>query len=281
MCRILLNDILNFGQSEMEVARIKFNQIYKGKDPLLIWLNNHDEVDNNWLFWKFANGRMNFHQKQIAICFIKMGDDEWLLTTIKNVEKELDLDNEVDGVCCEGKIMKKYEKFFGKIIVKFHKTAAKGCITFKKLQNELEVLQILPSIYDGDEFPGYDKVCLSYDKLKLIIERKKSDWVNALENQKAVYLITDKKTGKLYVGSATSKNGMLLARWQTYVSTFDGGNVKLKELVKEHGEDYVKQNFQYSILENFNSKTDDKYVLQRESWWKEVLDSRKHGYNDN
>ena len=44
---------------------------------------------------------------------------------------------------------------------------------------------------------------------------------------------------------------------------------------------YVKQNFQYAILENYNAKIDDKVVLQRESWWKETLQSRSFGYNKN
>ena len=103
----------------------------------------------------------------------------------------------------------------------------------------------------------------------------------ALENQKAVYLITDKKSGKLYVGSATSEKGMLLSRWSNYIQDGHGGNVKLKKVVLERGFDYVKKNFQYSILENYNSRVDDNVILERESWWKETLQSRKFGYNDN
>ena len=50
---------------------------------------------------------------------------------------------------------------------------------------------------------------------------------------------------------------------------------------KEKGFDYIKENFQYTILENYNSKVDDEYVLKRESYWKEVFQSRKFGYNKN
>ena len=62
-----------------------------------------------------------------------------------------------------------------------------------------------------------------------------------------------------------------------------GGN---KELVKiandpEKGFAYIKKHFQYTILENFNSKVDDSYILQREAWWKKVLRSKEFGYNDN
>ena len=58
------------------------------------------------------------------------------------------------------------------------------------------------------------------------------------------------------------------------------GNV-LEELVKDEGIGYVENNFQYSILENYNGRIDDKIVLRRESWWKEVLQSRQYGYNAN
>ena len=76
-----------------------------------------------------------------------------------------------------------------------------------------------------------------------ITESGKSDWKAALENQKAVYLLTDTKTGKLYVGSATSENGMLLQRWKNYVANGHGGNKELRELVDEKGFDYIKDNF--------------------------------------
>ncbi|MDY5944446.1 MAG: OPT/YSL family transporter, partial [Faecalibacterium sp.] len=97
----------------------------------------------------------------------------------------------------------------------------------------------------------------------------------------AVYLITDTKTGKLYVGSATSQTGMLLQRWSSYIADGHGGNEALKELVKKQGFDYVKENFQYSILENYNARMDDEYILRRESWWKETLRTREFGYNKN
>ena len=45
--------------------------------------------------------------------------------------------------------------------------------------------------------------------------------------------------------------------------------------------EYIKNNFQYTVLENFNSKVDDSYILSREAWWKKVFCSRKFGYNSN
>ena len=152
---------------------------------------------------------------------------------------------------------------------------------YNTVLNELEVLEILPDIYDGDEFPGYDNVRISYAQLQTILKRRKKSWITALENQKAVYLITDKSNGKHYVGSATSNNGMLLARWSNYVHNGHGGNIELKKIVSKHGIDYVKNNFQYSILENYNSKVDDNIILSREAWWKDTLKTKEFGYNSN
>lgn len=58
-------------------------------------------------------------------------------------------------------------------------------------------------------FPILDK--------KNIIDRQLPDWIAALQNQNAVYLITDNNTGKLYVSSATAQYGMLLKRWSNYI----------------------------------------------------------------
>lgn len=91
-----------------------------------------------------------------------------------------------------------------------------------------------------------------------------------------MYLITDKKTGKLYVGSATGEE-MLLQRWSQYVADGHGGNIELKKLQFEH----IQKHFQYSILENYNGRVDDDIVRKREKWWKEVLQSRDYGYNAN
>ncbi len=151
-----------------------------------------------------------------------------------------------------------------------------------KLINELEVLEILPNMYTGEDFNGYENVNLSYDQLKIALERNKT-YINAFKNQKAVYLITDKNTGNLYVGSATSNNGMLLSRWMDYIKSGHGKNKAFIDIIYNpiKGFDYIKKYFQYSILENYNPKVSDEYILKRESHWKRVLLSRNMGYNKN
>jgi hypothetical protein len=140
--------------------------------------------------------------------------------------------------------------------------------------DECEIAQILPDIFDNDIFPGYDKVNISWNDLSRVIE--KETWKTALQNQKGVYLITDISNGKKYVGSAYGES-MILGRWQSYVKNGNGGNVGLKVF----GFDYIKRNFRFSILDIYKSTIDDQVIIERESWWKEVLQSRKYGYNEN
>ncbi|MFW2491568.1 GIY-YIG nuclease family protein [Clostridium chromiireducens] len=270
-----LNDLLAFG--DLSNIKIKFNQYNGENDPMEVYKKNPDIVNNRWLFWRTE--RRYFDVNQIVICLLKINYDVWLLTTIKRVTKEFDVKNDVNY---EGEELEKYKPFFGRVLIKFHKDFQTQVRYVEDIFDQLEVLQILPTVFDGDDFPGYEKVRLSFEQLETIISRNKKDWIAALENQKAVYLIRDTHTGKLYVGSATGENGMLLQRWKSYVSNGHGGNKELLDIVNTQGFDYIKKYFQYSILENYNSRVDKQIVLSRETWWKETLGTRvPFGYNCN
>ena len=276
MAKIMLNDLLRFDTTEVPNVRVKFN-IYNGyDDPLDLYKTNPDEVNVTWFLWH--DDRRYFNVGQTAICLLKLRGDQWLLTTIKKITRLLDV---TDGVGYDAVEVKEYEQYFGRLVVEYHNPCRTMGRKYENVMDELEVVQILNEQYTGNEFPGYENVRLSYPLLKTIVDRQLPGWVDALRNQKAVYLITDTKTGKMYVGSATSQTGMLLQRWSSYAADGHGGNIELRELVKQQGLDYVKENFQYSILENYNARMDDGYILKRESWWKETLCTRTHGYNKN
>ena len=80
----------------------------------------------------------------------------------------------------------------------------------------------------------------------------------------------------MYIGSAYG-NDMILGRWKSYVHTGHGGNTELKKIPFA----YIKENFSYSILDIFKSNVDDENILEREAYWKKVLNTRKYGYNRN
>lgn len=274
--KIMLNDLLHFDAGEIPNVRIKFN-IWNGyHDPLELYKEDPDLVNIQWFLWH--DERRYFRAGQTAICFLRVGMDTWLLTTIKTITRELDV---TGGIGYEADEVDAYKKYFGRVLVKYHNTNKGMGRTYESVMNELEVLEILSDQFTGNDFPGYENVRLSYRALKNVLDRQLPGWIAALQNQKAVYLITDTKTGKLYVGSATAQRGMLLQRWSSYVENGHGGNKGLRELVDREGFGYVQENFQYSILENYNARMDDDYILRREAWWKDTLRSREFGYNEN
>ena len=273
---IKLNDLLHLTDKQASKAKVKFNRDNGYDDPIDIYKSNPDLINKQWLYWR--NKNRYFDVGQIAICLVKIRSEYWLLTTIDTVVEEL---NVLNGINYKGTPLSEYQEYFGRTIIKFHKSFQTQGVNYSTIADELEVCQILPDTFDDDDFPGYDKVNLSYNQLKSILDRGKKDWIAALESQKAVYLITDTNNGKLYVGSATSSYGMLLQRWSNYVSNGHGGNKELKRIVDSESIEYVQSYFRYTILENYNSKVDDAVVLERESWWKNILLTRTFGYNDN
>lgn len=275
MKRIYLNDLLGLSETDIHRTKVRLNTNNGAHDPINIFKRNPKEL----LGWNYWNNK-NYHVGEYAIGLVNKGNNNWLMFTIDEITGVLDIPKNT-GVGYTFKPLEKYEKYFGRVIIKYHNKSQQMMRKASSIMDELEVVEILPSIYTGIEFPGYDKISLSYTELDLIINSRNPSYRNALENQKAVYVITDTNTGKLYVGSATSTNHMLLSRWKSYHANGHGGNVELKNLVEVLGFEYVKQHFQYSVIENYNQKVADDFILDRERYWKKVLSTMKHGYNAN
>ena len=145
---------------------------------------------------------------------------------------------------------------------------------------KLRVLEILREPYSGRTFPGYEHVAVSFGELEALIRNDRPDWKAALESIKGVYLISDAKSGKQYVGSAYGDQGVW-SRWEDYVNSGHGGNAELRAWLKERGLDYCRANFRFALLEYHRSHTPDETILTREAWWKGVLLSRQFGLNRN
>lgn len=271
---ILLFDLLEIGSLDGVKVRLQTSDGFT--DPTIEYLKSPEIINTQWLLWKKKNRRISAGETIVGL--LDIGNDQWLLTTVKKVTRELDV---IDGVGYEALEVAEYAPYYGRTIVRYHRRSQQSIRKGSTIAKDLVVTQVLPSPYDGADFPGYDQVCLSFSDLDLIVSRGRRDWVSALSNQQAVYLIVDKSNGKQYVGSATSKSKMLLQRWTDYVSNGHGGNAELRRIVDEFGFDHVKRYFQYSILENFNSRTDCNFVLRREAWWKSALQTRQWGYNRN
>lgn len=63
--------------------------------------------------------------------------------------------------------------FFGRLVIKYHKTFKQQGRYYGEICNDLEVQQILPTVFDGDDFPGYDKVGILYIQLESVLNLTK------------------------------------------------------------------------------------------------------------
>lgn len=148
----------------------------------------------------------------------------------------------------------------------------KSTVSWVQSKNK-NVVQIKPVNSIGD-FTSYDRILLSYNDLQKLIKDTDSNasWVNALSSVNGVYLIKYKIDGRLYVGSAYGKGG-ILGRWARYAKTGHAGNKLLKDL--DHYE------LEFSVLEISPATMSADDVISRENRWKECLGTKEFGLNDN
>lgn len=178
-----------------------------------------------------------------------------------------------------------HSKLKGRLVVKFERPDASQHMRIgleTPTAQGFTLHSILEREISSVEFQDYRNVRLTYQELKSIIKNQNPTWKTALSHLNAIYLQTDTKTGKLYVGSAYGKQ-KLWGRWSEYVDTYHGGNKALKELFEKEGASYFEDNFTYTLLEVLPSDNKEigNTVISRESWWKIALQTREFGYNCN
>ena len=249
------------------------------------WNNGNLNLnDVGFSYWSHqsekGNGRRNFNVGDKVLGFMRIDGDRYLFITagiITHVPDSV-------GVC-EYKRLCEFDGYIGRLIISTKKGNTFSRYVFR-LDNylekrEIEVAEILSGELKPIEFSGFDNVHLSFPILMQVLESEKyAEYRRNLASVKGVYCLTDHSNGKLYIGSAYGENGVA-QRWKVYLDTRTGGNVKLKDLYRRKTKSYFEKNFTFTLLEFFDKKTSDKKVLSRENYWKEALDSRVHGYNDN
>ena len=270
MENILLNDILKFDDLSNIKVQFHINSDSNDYDPLALFQsgkNGHKKLlEGN--FWNSENKKW-FDEGEIVIGLVRIEGYKWLLFDISRVTKDLNI---LGGVGYKYKMLKEYEKYFGRLIIEYHKSSASPIFWAKTVFNECTLLEIRKTKYGNDEFPGYEWIDVSWNELKIMIE--KESWKSALKNQKGVYLIRDINNQKMYVGSAYGEN-MILGRWKEYIKNGHGGNEELKSIEFN----YIQKYFRYSLLDIYKSMIDDKIIIKRENWWMDILQTRKFGYN--
>ncbi|WNG95007.1 GIY-YIG nuclease family protein [Mycobacterium sp. ITM-2016-00318] len=170
--------------------------------------------------------------------------------------------------------------FIKRLMVSFRPPGRQMRMNLDTHLDHIAVLSIREHTYAGETFPGHDRINHTFGTLEVAIKQDWHDWRGALQGMKGVYVIHDQETGKGYVGSATGDTG-IWARLSEYVAKLHGGNKGLVELVGQKGPEYAKANLRFALLDYGPMRTPDEKVLERESYWKDVLLTRKFGNNKN
>lgn len=281
---LLLNDLFNLSIEEIRNSKIEFNMQAgtNGQTFLDRWLK-HTEVEKmqgtckGCSYWGWYGKQRNFTAGQTVFSFARMPHDEWLFISAAKI-----IDTPVDNWAVV-EVLDKYAPYFGRLIIKCKKgnTFSRYVFNLVKYLDQAVVKEILPSIYSGEMFEGYDRVHLPYHKLSHIFEGKiLPTYYEALKKITGVYCLTDTNTGKLYIGSATGIEGVS-QRWGDYLNSSHGGNKKLVDLYNKKGKDYFEQHFTFTLLEYFGLSYDPVKIIEREQYWKRCLNTIKNGYNDN
>ena len=238
---------------------------------------------NNWIGWNEWRRNRNDWTREYIFSLIEFYPkaSSWLFGGVfKIVERYNDYAKTETGYKVQE--VEEFKKFEGRLIISCYRPPGYRGRAFylEEWFNEFEISEILPKIYDGEFFPGYQNINHDFSTLEVIFQNDKVDWKTALMNVKGVYLIIDKSNGKKYIGSAYGESG-IWSRWSCYIGTGHGWNDQLTTLIDEKGLPYSRTNFKFTLLEVMLMNTADHYVLERESFWKNVLLSRDFGYNSN
>lgn len=297
--------VLGIDPKEAKDYFIKINKgDNKGEHPLLelLYAKEHDRICSYINTHKIAGSKKAFFDmkdRKYVIQLLQYDKDKWVFYGIFG-SKYRDFDI-IPSPFSNGTYiynfdrLHQYDELSGRLI--FHFERGQGPTTGHlkadetSYQNPKNLLLNKPTykMFDLVEmleerntlgFPGYDNVDLSWSQLHNLFVNKPSDWKTALSNVQAIYLQTDRSTGMHYVGSSYGTDG-LWGRWGAYATNYHGGNKSLKDLYNNNGPGAFIQNFHYHILEIFPKNTASADIIQRETWWKMLFDSNKHGYNNN
>jgi len=248
------------------------------------------EDDQEWInmnAWKTKQPSNNLNNADYLIAlaqYYPYGPEYYVFGGLFKVSK---IEPEVfDDVGYELTLMDNYQEYVKRLIIKLEKPIGRDVYNrkYESLQEQLnpEIYELAPSAKLG-HFPGYQNVSLKHKDLREIVSQNEPNWKQALSNVKGVYVITDMSNGKLYIGSASGNDGGIWQRWSGYadVDNLTGGNQEFINILESKSREHIMNNFKYSIIEIFDTKTKIETIIERENYWKNVFSTRLHGMNHN
>ncbi|MFZ2727488.1 MAG: GIY-YIG nuclease family protein [Methylococcaceae bacterium] len=272
-----LFDILNTLDATITPEKSKIHlAIYNGKEnPLDIYL------EGNFEEWQRCQNRKNFEREYVISLIALPNQNNWLFAGIHNSDSPPQHinNNQKNHYRYDLSENTNFSELNGKLILSFTRQGRQSHLNAETWHEKILLSEIKQKKLSIGEFSGYKNVNITKSQLDLIVNQSLESWRTALANVAGVYLISDSKSGKLYVGNATGDDG-IWQRWSSYSKTGHGGNVKLKELLNNEGIMRASY-FNYSILEIADTHTIKNDILLRESHWKDILLSRLYGLNEN
>jgi hypothetical protein len=271
---IKAENILKIAENDLRQYKLHLACSNGYEQPLNVYLKGWE----HWVGWNKWRGNKNDFNRIYIFSLIQFYHEpnKWLFGGIFKVTESLDVGYELE-------LMDLHQDLIGRLVIDFYRYQGMRGRAFKLegYYKDFIVSEILKKPFDGINFPGYEKINIDFPELETVYKFNKNDWKGALENVKGVYVIADKSNGRKYVGSAYGDFG-IWSRWGVYVGTGHGFNDELTKIISENGIDYARKNFRFSLLEYRSMKIDDNVIINRESFWKEVLLTRGlFGYNRN
>jgi len=255
---ILLNDIWPI--TKPSDYKIHFARWNKYDQPLDVWTRDRQEWQNWQEYWPSRN---DFNRPLIfSLIQFYYETDILLFGGVFRVLARHQKSYEVELTDTLG-------EFIGRLKLRSPYRERQTRVKFEDHYPSFEVQEILREPYSGQAFPGYDDIDLSFAELEALVRNGRPDWRAALESVKGIYLITDIKTGRRYVGSAYGDQG-IWSRWSAYVASGHGGNVELRSLVSDPNLTYCRGNFRFALLEHRAARMPDELIIAREAFWKRI-----------
>jgi len=267
------NQILQIKSEIIENSKIHFAI---GSDPKNRLEPLYSFYRDEFKDWQEYQRNKNF-EKEYIFSLIHYKKEEWVFAGIYKKLNVTKLKN--NRYKYETILLNIGVDVIGKMVIKFEKKFRNSYPYLVNYFNQFEIVEILRDKYSILPFEGYENVKISFDFLKTVISREVESWKTALSSVKGVYLISDKQSGKQYVGAAYGSNAFW-DRWKDYTINGHCTNKELEKIIVQNGFDYAN-NFQFTILEIRSMNAKDDEIFTRESYWKDVLLSREFGYNKN
>ncbi len=276
MNEIMLNDILKIPHNEVQDYKIRF-MVSNGIDEPLVTMSRNFNWLLNWISWKSDKDDLSRPRVISLVRYYTVSYEQWVFAGIYEVSKKPNFYEIKNNVGYDLTPVSEYQSLIGRLIVEYKNTTQQLKRNAESILDDIKVVEILKKPYKGVEFNGYNNINVTFQELEVIIKNNVDEWKRKLENITGIYMLSDRNTGKRYIGSAYGQEG-IWQRWSNYIYTQNGGN---KELLKLKN-DYIRENFNFTLLEWFAIGTDTDYIISRESYWKNVMMSNgKYGYNDN